>query len=171
MVHFCPVHFRTVSSKPNSLSLLSTSSRHRFDFLFCREPLCTEEQIQKERDSETETEIITLSILRFISDSLRISACVRAAGSQPPRRAELLTPFTPKRHKTMLRGEESFEARRHAEQTASVSGYPLAVVSLARILTCEASNAEIKPDSPQRCSQTPSLPFHTNVHTFKVHAR
>lgn len=50
MVHFCPVHFWTVSSKPNSLSLLSTSSRHRFDFLFCMEPLWGGEKREEKKD-------------------------------------------------------------------------------------------------------------------------
>lgn len=75
IVHFCPLHFWTVSSKPNSLSLLSTSSRHRFDFLFCMEPLCGE----RERGGECKNDLFHSSFFgsapvhfRFISKSQHV---------------------------------------------------------------------------------------------------
>lgn len=52
MDHFCPVHFWRASWYPNSLSLLATSSRHRFDFLFWMEPPWKKKQVdQKQWDA------------------------------------------------------------------------------------------------------------------------
>lgn len=79
IVHFCPLHFWTVSSKPNSLSLLSTSSRHRFDFLFCMEPLWGEREGGKNKNKKmTYSTLHSLVVHQYISDSFRnLSMCSR----------------------------------------------------------------------------------------------
>lgn len=131
IVHFCPVHFWTVSSKPNSLSLLSKSSRHRFDFLFCIEPLW----VEKEKEKKRRLFRLTLYFLGDGSTSFQpfffffeISACVHATGWQTLRRASLLTPFTARRPRRQsqnntgrTRAEKSFCMSNKTRSSPSVS--------------------------------------------------
>lgn len=164
IVHFCPVHFWTVSSKPNSLSLLSTSSRHRFDFLFCMEPLCMGRKTKKK---EKEKKDLFHSILCCSSTSfqihLEISACGRVTGSQTLQRASHPTPFTPKRRRGRGGVHEAPRRKRELRKLLrqdcisnksqnnnifiSISIYPLPPWDPEAWRNGDASDIELKPNT------------------------